>query len=164
MRAVAGVVLCALVVPGGAAFAFPWSRDLKDQVSIKTQEMPLAPPAGSVRRTGEEIVPADDVAADKLVSAVPYSPQSAARGQKAYMTWCIACHGVTAVGNGPVAAKFMPPPDLHGPVTVARSDGFIYAHIRRGGPLMPSYRYAIDAHTAWDLVNYIRSIQRGARP
>ena len=145
----------------GTACAFPWSKDMRDQPSVKTQEMPLPLPPGAVPRQGVEVIPDDDALADRFVNPVPRSAGSLARGEKLWLTYCIVCHGRTGQGNGTVTqpGKFIPPPNLNASMTRGRSDGYIYAHIRRGGPIMPSYRYAISAEAAWDLVNHVRRLQ-----
>ena len=157
----AAAAAAASVLDAGRVHAFPWSKDLRRQPNVKTQEMPFVKVAGSVARdgAGAETIP-DDPASDALRNPVPYSDASATRGAKSYEVHCGLCHGATAMGNGPVAAKFMPPPPLTGEHTRAQTDGWIYAHIRRGGPIMPPYRHALSAEQAWDLVNYIRQLQR----
>jgi hypothetical protein len=63
-------------------------------------------------------------------------------------------------GDGPVAAAFMPPPDLLGESARGRSDGFIYSYVRYGGAIMPRYGHLIAAEAIWDVVNYLRHMQR----
>jgi mono/diheme cytochrome c family protein len=63
-------------------------------------------------------------------------------------------------GDGPVAALFMPPPDLLAEPTRLRKDGYIYSYIRHGGAVMPSYGAQVTAEEAWNLVNYIRHMQK----
>jgi mono/diheme cytochrome c family protein len=63
-------------------------------------------------------------------------------------------------GDGPIAAKFIPPPDLLGPDARGRTDGYIYMYMRHGGAIMPSYGNALTQQNAWDLVNYIRDQQK----
>jgi mono/diheme cytochrome c family protein len=67
---------------------------------------------------------------------------------------------VSLKGDGPVAARFLPPPDLLGSSARGRRDGFIYSYIRNGGAVMPSYGAQVTAQEAWDLVNYLRHQQR----
>jgi mono/diheme cytochrome c family protein len=73
---------------------------------------------------------------------------------------CTPCHGVQMFGNGMVAAKFMPPPDLLAIQTRNRTDGFMFSYIRHGGVVMPRYGQSVSANEAWDLVNYIRHMQK----
>jgi mono/diheme cytochrome c family protein len=85
---------------------------------------------------------------------------SVARGELKFKRTCIPCHGLGLKGDGPVIAKFIPPPDLLGPTTRARSDGFIYGYIRHGGAVMPSYGAQVTAQEAYDLIHYIRYMQK----
>ena len=52
-----------------------------------------------------------------------------------------------------------PPPKLS-LIAKIRTDGYLYATIRNGGPLMPSQGYRIPPADRWDVVNYLRSIQK----
>jgi hypothetical protein len=45
-------------------------------------------------------------------------------------------------------------------MTRARSDGFIYAYIRLGGAVMPSYAAQVSVREAWDVIHYIRHMQQ----
>lgn len=162
----AGVMLASGVAT--TAHAFPWSKDLRRQVSIKSQEMPRAKAKGTVTRDGlgTEVIP-DDPASDALVNPIPSTPESIARGKASWDTWCMACHGADMKGGGMVVKKgMMPPPTLIGASanTMGKSDGYIYAHIRRGGPIMPPYNFAVSASDAWDLVNYVRAMQKTGGP
>ena len=165
----AGTIVALLATgPTPSAHAFPWSKDLRRQVSIKTQEMPRPSPKGSVCRNGRgaEVIP-DDPGSDALVNTMPPTPASIARGKQSWNTWCIACHGAGMKGDGMVVKKgMMPPPSLigTGANTLGKSDGYIYGHIRRGGPLMPPYNFAVSSNDAWDLVNYVRAMQKTGGP
>ena len=85
---------------------------------------------------------------------------SLARGERSFMRLCSPCHGKVMAGDGLVAPKFMPPPDLLGPTTRARSDGYIYSYIRYGGAIMPKYGQALSPNAAWDVINYVRHQQK----
>jgi mono/diheme cytochrome c family protein len=76
------------------------------------------------------------------------------------MRTCVPCHGASLRGDGPVVAKYIPPPDLLAAMTRGRSDGYIYAYIRHGGAVMPNYGALVTAHEAYDLINYIRHEQK----
>jgi mono/diheme cytochrome c family protein len=64
------------------------------------------------------------------------------------------------MGDGPVAALFMPPPYRLAQPTRERKDGYIYSYIRHGGIVMPSYGAQVTAAEAWDLIHYIRHLQK----
>ncbi len=101
-----------------------------------------------------------DLSAAKLVNPIPPTPESVVRGDSLFHRVCTPCHGRTMAGDGPVAASFMPPPDLLAQMTRERKDGYIYQYMRHGGVVMPSYGNAVSSHDAWDILNYIREQQR----
>jgi mono/diheme cytochrome c family protein len=97
---------------------------------------------------------------DKLTDPVGTSDSSVARGERKFKKTCIPCHGPTLAGDGPVAPLFMPPPDLLAEATRQRKDGYIYSYIRHGGAVMPSYGAQVTDAEAWDLIHYIRHLQK----
>lgn len=87
------------------------------------------------------------------------------QGAESYQTYCAVCHGTTAVGDGPIVGPGLIPfaTNLLLPATQARSDGYIYAIIRIGRGLMPSYR-RIPTQERWAVVSYLRYLQGGGDP
>ena len=63
-----------------------------------------------------------------------------------------------------MSAKYIPPPNLLAAQTRGRTDGFIYGYIRHGGAVMPNYGAIVTAQEAYDLINYIRSMQKKSPP
>lgn len=154
----------ALLLMGvGVAYGWPWSTDMHRQPSIRPQEAPLRPPPGSIPRQGKEPQISRIEAGKKLHNPVPPGPESLANGKTLFRIYCALCHGHDARGNGPVAKKFVPPPDLTLGLFRQRADGFIYGTVRNGGALMPSQGEALSIRERWDIVNYVRSLQ-GQRP
>lgn len=100
--------------------------------------------------------------AAQVRNPVPLDAAVVTRGQEIFTIYCAVCHGPVGRGNGPVVGpgKFPMGPDLTIPTTVARSDGYIYAVVKAGRGLMPSYR-RIPPRDRWAVVHYIREIQRG---
>ena len=144
-------------------------RDMRATVGIVPQQTWLkAPDSLSVPTTGKELWnpdPALQLAERTRLEKSFVNPQAAddssiARGQRKYMRTCVPCHGLSLQGNGPVAAKFIPPPDLLAAMTRGRSDGYIYAYIRHGGAVMPNYGALVTAHETYDVINYIRHEQK----
>jgi mono/diheme cytochrome c family protein len=113
-----------------------------------------------VPTTGREIVLDRDLAAEKLRNPIASDDASIARGDSLFRIFCVPCHGRSMAGDGPVAAQFMPPPDLLGQQTRERKDGYLYSYIRHGGVVMPSYGFQISAEEAWHLVNFMRHHQK----
>jgi len=144
-------------------------RDMRTSVSLIPQHTYLKPPDSlSVPTTGREVWnpdPALAVAERTRLEKSFVNPQapddsSIARGQRKFMRTCVPCHGASLKGDGPVAAKYIPPPDLLAAMTRGRSDGYIYAYIRHGGAVMPNYGALVSAHEAYDLINYLRHEQK----
>jgi len=136
-------------------------RDMRTSVALLPQNgFYRAPDTLSVPVQGRE--PAFDRAKWEvsLVNPVPATDASIALGEQKFQKTCIPCHGKSMAGDGPVAAKFVPPPDLLGSSGRGRTDGFIYSYIRHGGAIMPSYGAQVAAEEAWHLINYIRSMQK----
>ena len=52
--------------------------------------------------------------------------------------------------------------NLSGPVVAEFSDGYIYGIMRVGRGLMPPYGHQISHFDRWNIVNYIRVLQRQA--
>lgn len=128
--------------------------------SIKTfREPPPAPPEGTLAVDGEPPL-LRDTADQTLKNPVPATPESVARGKVLFATFCAPCHGAAAKGDGPVAKKFVPPPDLTTANYARTSDGYIYATIRNGGAIMPAQGGATSAPDRWDIINFIRSLER----
>ena len=145
-----------------------WSiRDMRRSVSLAPQKVYLkAPDSLSVPSIGREMWdPNADAAERQRLDKTFVNPQAAddssiARGARKYLRTCVPCHGPDMKGDGPVAAKFIPPPDLHAALTRGRSDGFLYSYLRHGGAVMPNYGAMITQHEAYDLINYIRHQQQ----
>ena len=146
---------------------YPTKRDMRNTVGFVPQKTYLrAPDSLSVPTTGRERWNAADEQAERdRLNRTFVNPQAAddssfARGERKFMRTCVPCHGATLKGDGPVSAKYIPPPDLLAAQTRGRSDGFIYAYIRHGGAVMPNYGAIVTAHEAYDLINYIRAMQK----
>jgi len=137
------------------------TRDMRNSVSLApNRNIILTPDSVSVPVQGREYVHDRDVLAATLRNPVAATDSSIARGERKFMRTCVPCHGADLSGNGPVAALFIPPPDLLKATTRGRADGFIYSYIRNGGAVMPRYGQIVTIEETWNLVNYIRHMQR----
>jgi mono/diheme cytochrome c family protein len=144
-------------------------RDMRRSVALMPQKGYTRPPDSlSVPTVGRDFLtdnedPAVDLAselAEKLTDTTVADDSSLARGERKFQKTCVPCHGAKLMGDGPVAALFMPPPDLLAQPTRERKDGYIYSDIRHGGIVMPSYGAQVTAAEAWDLIHYIRHLQK----
>ena len=136
-----------------------WPASMEEQPA----EQPLAEarpaPAGSIPLGGVETL--DDREDDTdLAPPYPLDDAAAARGAKLFAIHCIACHGREGKGDGPVSAKFPPAPNLRYISICRRTDGFIYGTLTAGGRAMPTMREGTTSHDRWDLVAFVRKLQR----
>jgi len=149
---------CMLSLPITAG-AWPWSRDMMNQPSIKPQEPPINTyPKDSVPVGGPWTKIKDRDAANDLVNPVPATKQSILHGKALFRIYCMPCHGSNGKGDGPVGKIFeAQPADLTSDyVKNDLSDGWIWGTITFGSYIMPRYGYDMSPIERWDVVNYIR--------
>ena len=154
------LTVCILALPT-AALAWPWSRDLMNQPSIKPQEPPINTyPKDSVPVGGPWTKVKDRDAADALKNPVPATRKSILHGQALFRIYCFPCHGTNGKGDGPVGKIFeAQPADLTSDyVKHDLSDGWIWGTITFGSYIMPRYGYDMSPTERWDVVNYIRNV------
>jgi len=129
---------------------------------IMPGERVFSMPAGVVPRDGSLILPKEErELAAKQPNPVKTSEASVTVGKERFQTLCLPCHGPEAKGGvtGPVAAKFIPTPDLtNAELQKARTDGYWHSYIMVGGAVMPAYGEALSSREAWSIVNYLRTL------
>lgn len=158
-------VLVLLLIAGaggvlGFAVVTRFTHNMTETPRIVAGERVFTMPAGLVPRGGELTVPkeARDLAA-KQPNLVRPTPESIAVGKEHFQVYCTPCHGEGGKGDGPVAARFIPPPDLtNAGLQKARTDGYWHSYIRVGGVIMPSYGEALSSEESWQIVNYLRTL------
>jgi len=142
------------------ALAWPWSRDMMNQPSIKPQEGPMTPfPENSVPVGGYPTSTRDALSSFRLANPVKADTASLRRGKQLYTIYCVPCHGVSGRGDGPVGKKFpVPPMDLTNDFIQKQAfESWIFATISFGGKLMPSYSNDLSPDERWHVVNYVRA-------
>lgn len=152
-------------------------QDMMDSPSVKAQEYDefFADHAGGARVPPEHTVPVgfkvyragmdpEKAKADRNPFSGDNSDEVLLTGQKFYETNCLVCHGAKGLGDGPVSLK-MPnkPPSLISEKIKGWSDGQIYQVIVVGQGLMGPYASHIPQKYRWQVVNYIRFLQKDAR-
>jgi putative copper resistance protein D len=146
----------------GAVVVYRFVDNMTHTARVVPGERNFPMPAGVVARGGEAIIPKEQrELATKLPNPVKTSPASVAVGRERYVTMCVPCHGPEGKGGvtGPVATKFIPPPDLtNAELHKARTDGYWHSYIMVGGAVMPAYGETMSSQEAWHLVNYLRSL------
>ncbi len=137
-----------------------WISTMKIQPVAKPQRDPLPLPARSVPVQGAAYIPA----LGAPVNPVPADEISILRGKQLFETHCALCHGASAKGNGPFAGSLtqFKPANLTEGNAVVISDGAIFITLSNGvAGRMPALRENLpDTHDRWDVVNYIRSLQK----
>ena len=147
---------------------------LRNAPSFDPYEAPRPAPYGSVpfiTPAGESLGPLEATEtgltefAGRITNPLAANDTLALRhGGVMFQRHCAVCHNADGKGNGPIVGqgKFPMGPNLTLPITVGRSDGYIYAVIRAGRGLMPSYGPRMSHLERWAVVNYVRQLQRAA--
>jgi mono/diheme cytochrome c family protein len=157
-----------------AMASIPVFSFLRNAPSFDPYEAPRPAPYGSVpfnTPAGESLGPLEATEtglnefAGRITNPLAANDTLALRaGEVMFQRHCAVCHNADGKGNGPIVGqgKFPMGPNLTLPITVGRSDGYIYAVIRAGRGLMPSYGPRMSHLERWAVVNYVRQLQRAA--
>ena len=158
------LILAAAATGMAGVVVLRWNDNMSQTPRIVPGERVFgAMPAGTVPRTGGELaLPREErEAAAKRPNPVQATPESVTAGQELFLIYCAVCHGADGKGGGPVASKFVPPPDLaHPSIQKGRSDGYMQHVIGTGGAVMPAYGEALSPQERWQIVNFLRSLAR----
>jgi mono/diheme cytochrome c family protein len=161
------VLALLLVAAAGGVLALNvglrWSHDMFYTQRVAPGEMTFSMPGGSVARTGGELPYPKEAreAAAARKNPVAATPESVKKGAALFAIYCTPCHGTSGKGDGLVAAKFVPPPDLtNADLQKVRTDGYWQSYLSVGGAVMPSYGEALTPHERWDVVNYVRTLAK----
>jgi mono/diheme cytochrome c family protein len=160
-------ILVLLIIGGagammGGVVAFRWVNNMSETARVMPGERTYAMPRGVVPRGASLTIPKEQrELATRMPNPVKATESSVALGRQHYQTFCTPCHGPEAKGGvtGPVATKFIPPPDLtNAELQRQRTDGYWHSYIVVGGAVMPAYGEALSSQEAWHVVNYLRSL------
>ncbi|MCK5444649.1 MAG: c-type cytochrome [Rhodospirillaceae bacterium] len=163
----AAIAAIIVVLGAGDAHAWPWSKDMVNQPSIKPQEQTRPFPARSVPTTGIATEYADRDATEELENPFAATKDSISKGRTLFRIYCAACHGLSGRGESPVTEK-IGATDLTDPDNMEDlTDGWIFGTISFGSALMPPYGRAGDMNgelrgsndlsveERWHVVNYV---------
>jgi len=155
---VGGVVLGVLMLFSYDVIKIQWVSFMGIQPSHRQMRDPLPVPAQSIPVEGPAYIP--NVGAPD--NPVPADQASVARGAELFHVNCAICHGDDGKGNGPIAAFIVnKPADLTGFLVQSLSDRAIFATISNGVPgKMPALNENLTVRERWDVINYIRSLQK----
>ena len=140
MRDTVGLILCCLLVAGGASLS-------------EAAEQHMMQP----------LVPANKLAAARaLTSPLPRSPEVVEQGKALYngKGACFNCHGKDGGGNGPLAAQLNPSPRnfQHYGFWRHRTEGEIFWVIKNGsvGTSMVGFGGQLTDEEIWSIIPYMR--------
>ena len=152
--------------------------DMKHQQKFKAQ----APVVGIFADgRSNRLLPEDTVARDAYRDNSPYNtglengmyvgknpvPITTAlleQGQTKFNIYCSPCHDQTGMGHGivPAHVPIWQPSDLTDDRVVQFADGDIFNVITNGRRTMPPYEFQITIPERWNIISYLRVLQRSA--
>ena len=137
----------------------PWPASMEQQQAVRPFAESRPAPLGAIPLGGvETLVDRDDV--EDTASPQPLDSVAAKRGAKTFAIHCVACHGKEARGDGKVSDKFPQAPNLRHYSICKRTDGYLYGTLTAGGRAMPTMREGLTSRERWDLVAYVRELQK----
>ena len=99
--------------------------------------------------------------ASNLINPLKNIAEASRKGQSIFNSQCFTCHGTDGKGDGPAAVSLNPKPaNLTSAQVQNQSDGAIFWKITNGNSPMPSFKYALSKTQRWELVDYIRELNR----
>lgn len=168
---VLGVISCSKNSQEKGIEVFP---DMVHSVAYEAySENPLTPtggtmmyaPKGSISRGYKPFhygagAPEAIRAGKELVNSQEKTPASITRGKFLYENTCLVCHGDTGKGDGPLIPKMPNPPSFTSKALMDYTDGRIYHVIVMGFGDMPSHAQQLNNEDRWNVVNYVRELQK----
>jgi S-disulfanyl-L-cysteine oxidoreductase SoxD len=124
---------------------------MANQPSPAAAEGPRSPAPGAIPVEAQG--PFDRTTGESVTNPLP-ADAPVASGQGLYHTYCLPCHG------GPVEKFFPRMPRLTDADVQQHGDGWLFATITNGTPLMPAYGHELDPTERWQIVKYVRAMAR----
>jgi mono/diheme cytochrome c family protein len=120
------------------------------------------PPGRFERAVAAEVKRRVTVGGRSEHNPLPQSDETVRRGQQAFSSYCMACHGLDGQNTGvPFADAMSPPvPRLTAPEVQRYTDGQLHSIIENGlfPSGMPAARGILSDEEIWRIVTYIRHL------
>ena len=165
-RGAALIALASIVCVAPSAWAFPWDIDMYRGATVRPlTAAPRDMPEGTLPIANDGELSELPMTRQQMTASehnpLALTPENLEAGKNLYVTNCAPCHGDGGRGDGPVVHLLKTKPsDLITGVSKDLPDGYLYGTIRNGGIAMPSYADAMSAHERWQLVMFVRTLQR----
>lgn len=153
-------------------------RMLKQEKRMAYDEDPLQPGGMAMMQPPSGTLPDDTIVGNPMLTTgivdghyadripVHVDRPLVEKGRQNFETFCATCHGILGDGNSVVADKMAlrKPPSLHELRIREFPPGKVFATVRQGYGLMPSYAVQLSIDDTWGVVAYVRALQlsRGA--
>ena len=139
--------------------------DMADAPTMKPQENYLDPPEHTIAMNRPLYPATAEISESVLQNPTPDNDATIEQGKKWFNTFCIPCHGADGKGIGSITDVYMPAPNLTEASYKARKDGFFFHRITFGAQaIMPGYGHATSALERWQIVRYLRVLQKKGNP
>jgi mono/diheme cytochrome c family protein len=96
----------------------------------------------------------------ELKNPLAATAENMAEGDRLYHTYCAVCHGASGAGDGPLIPEYPNPPNFRSRPLVQQQDGALMHTITLGRKKMPAHAGQLNWNERWQVVLYIRSLQK----
>ena len=99
--------------------------------------------------------------ADEIQNPFKEDVNAIKKGKKLYTQFCVICHGAKGKGDGMAGVALNPKPaNFSTNLFKMQSDGAIFWKLSEGRPPMAPYKDVFTKDQRWQLVNYIKSLNK----
>lgn len=142
-------------------------KNLHDQNYAKIEKVKAyPPPVGAVPILAtKRKIDYSQIDVTKLVPPFPIDSKAGARGNKLFGVYCSPCHGMTGNSDTVIAKKMdmLPVALTSDRVVKELKDAEIFVKILASDSLMPKYRAELEDNEAWEIVAYVRELQKAVK-
>lgn len=162
------VAIGSLLMSPFMAQALPFNNDMVETPALKTGSIVRGKPAETIPIGAHEYRVGSKEEALALTNPKKGGASEVANGKRLFEVNCTPCHGQQDEKGVTVSLAsqrmLMPGPDLGSDLYAPRPDGLFYGTIHFGGmAVMPRVGYKLSPEETWDIVSYIRWMQKNRK-